>query len=291
MSAVLTEARPEDQAIEASLHAIRTQGGIPVAFAGKASDQGLELSLLRGTRSHSLRGLQVKPGTGLGGQAFLTGRPASVRNYPAARGISHEYDQAVVREGLSSMVAAPVVVGDSVHSVLYGALRTPDGVGDRGTEVVVRVAAELGLHLAALTALPVDEPPAVNTVVGGWTSAVSGTDPINAAVYAEEKLRQAVAELRVLASAVSDSAVQAQLVRVCELFVAGPADVDGPILSPREIDVLRLAAAGLSNCEIAARLRASNHAITSAMRAAMRKLSVHTRHAAVSAARSSGRLP
>jgi DNA-binding CsgD family transcriptional regulator len=66
----------------------------------------------------------------------------------------------------------------------------------------------------------------------------------------------------------------------------GSTGVPAPgVLAPRERDVLRIAAVGASNVEIAAELGLSPQTVKAYMRAAMRKLGVHNRTAALHAAR------
>jgi DNA-binding CsgD family transcriptional regulator len=53
------------------------------------------------------------------------------------------------------------------------------------------------------------------------------------------------------------------------------------MLTPRELDVLRLLGGGCSYCQVAARLGISPHTVVSHIKNAYRKLEVHTSAAAV----------
>jgi LuxR family transcriptional regulator, maltose regulon positive regulatory protein len=61
--------------------------------------------------------------------------------------------------------------------------------------------------------------------------------------------------------------------------VAGP-DADVTVLTPRELDVLRLVAQGLSNSDIARRLVLSNHTVHRHLANILRKLGLSSRAAA-----------
>ena len=61
-----------------------------------------------------------------------------------------------------------------------------------------------------------------------------------------------------------------------------------PTLSPREVEVLRLVAAGLSDAEVAERLFLSPRTVGHHLRAIYGKLDVHSRTAAARAARDFG---
>ena len=69
-----------------------------------------------------------------------------------------------------------------------------------------------------------------------------------------------------------------------------PEAADGPVLSPREIDVLTQVALGLRNEEVAQRLSLSAETVKSYLRSAAVKLGTHSRYESVHAARRLGLL-
>jgi DNA-binding CsgD family transcriptional regulator len=104
-------------------------------------------------------------------------------------------------------------------------------------------------------------------------------------------LAAVVAELREVAGRIGDERLRAEILEGCERFGADPVDLPAARPTPRELDVLALAAAGCRNRDIAALLGTSTDAVKSHLRKAMRRFGVRTRHAAVSAARARGHLP
>ncbi|WP_435851538.1 response regulator transcription factor [Streptomyces thermolilacinus] len=125
---------------------MRRATGLPVAFGGLLDDRPrapLRIEELSGASSDVLRGLAISPGSGLGGRSMALARPCAVTDYPEARHISHEYDEPVAAEGLRSVLAVPVVVRRRVRAVLYGALRTPQPLGDRVLDAAVAAARDM----------------------------------------------------------------------------------------------------------------------------------------------------
>ena len=60
--------RPDDaDAFRQALRRARQHTGVPLVFGGQVTDRVLRLSEFLGARTNALRGLNVLPGTGLGG--------------------------------------------------------------------------------------------------------------------------------------------------------------------------------------------------------------------------------
>jgi len=97
--------------------------------------------------------------------------------------------------------------------------------------------------------------------------------------------RAALAELAVLIGDVPDPDLRTRMARLCQAIGGSCERAVAPVLAPREQDVLRIAAVGATNVEIAAQLGLSPQTVKAYMRAAMRKLGVHNRTAALHAAR------
>ncbi|MFE9444477.1 LuxR C-terminal-related transcriptional regulator [Streptomyces sp. NPDC006602] len=277
--------RPDDgDALRQVLRQAHDRSGIPVLFGGQVENTQLSLSQFIGVRTAGLRGLRVRAEAGLGGRVLTTGRPAKVTDYRSARSITHDYDRPVLREGIRSVVAVPVVVSGAVRAVLYGACRGPAPLGDRAAEAVAdasrRLAAELVIR---------DE---VDHRLRLLDAAQGPADGGQRGVPLEE-LRQVHAELRRIAQQVPDSDLRGRLLDVAGRLAPPSAaqPVPGPPLAPRELDVLAQVALGCSNAEAGRRLSLLPETVKSYLRSAMRKLGASTRFEAVVAARRQGLLP
>lgn len=295
--------RATDEAgeVRAALLTLRRISGLPMAFGGPVAGPGrLRISELSGASTNALRGLAVTSGSGLGGKAVALARPFAVTDYPAARTISHEYDGAVAREGLRSVVAVPVVVGGTVRAVLYGALRDALPMGARVMSASVTAARELAQRLAEH-----DEAERLLSRFGApdrprrERGGSRGPDDAPGRPVWEE-VRQAHSELRALAREVDDPALRSRLDEVCATLVAASPARNGDrrgaprpygLPTVRELDVLALVATGCTNAEAARRLGLRPETVKSYLRSAMRRLGCRTRLEAVVAARRAGLLP
>ncbi|MEU1252682.1 response regulator transcription factor [Streptomyces chartreusis] len=259
---------------------LRRSTGLPVAFGGlvEPGHPRVRISELNGTSTDSLRRLAVVSGNGLGGKAVALARPCAVTDYSSSRQITHEYDAAVAMEGLCSVVAVPVVVRRRVRGVLYGALRTPQPLGDRT------------LTAAVAAARDVEQALVVREEASGLLEAARAqpAPPDRSAVW--EQVREAHTALRALAPRIGDPALRAELLDACGLLTEPPAP-NGVQLAPRELDVLACVAAGATNATTAERLGLRAETVKGYLRSAMRKLGTHTRGEAVAAARRAGLLP
>ncbi len=268
---------------------LATRTGLPVAFGGFEQDGAIDVKSVVGNRTSSLAGLVVQPTRGLGGRAFVERRPRLALDYRSSRNITHDYDRAVLGEGISTLFAVPVLVAGTARGVLYCGSwsRSPFGestartalqvASDLATELRVRDEVGRRLRLASPPPLP---PPAPSP----------GLD-----VAAREGLRKAYAELRRIGAEVGDPGIRRRLADIESRLAAlsqgaeiEPIDVR---LSPRETDVLACAALGQTNAEIAATLTLREGTVKSYLQSAMAKLDASTRHAAVTKARRAGLLP
>ncbi|MXM63917.1 GAF domain-containing protein [Streptomyces sp. HUCO-GS316] len=268
--------------IRGALLRLRRTTGLPVAFGGlvEGGRQQMRISELIGTATPALSSLTVTSGNGLGGKAVALARPCAVTDYSSSRQISHEYDTAVATEGLRSVLAVPVVVRRRVRGVLYGALRTPQPLGDRTLTAAVQAARDVEQAL----------------VVGEEVRAVLAATraeqaPGQAAGSAWEQVREAHAALRALAPRITDAALRAELLDACELLAPGASPQARVALAPRELDVLACVAAGATNAVAAERLGLRAETVKGYLRSAMRKLGARTRGEAVVAARRARVLP
>ncbi|MFJ8691383.1 helix-turn-helix transcriptional regulator [Streptomyces roseolilacinus] len=287
------ERRGDTAELRTALLRMRRATGLPVAFGGLLDERPrapLRIGELSGASSDVLRGLAISPGSGLGGRSIALARPCAVTDYPAARHISHEYDEPVAAEGLRSVLAVPVVVRRRVRAVLYGALRTPQPLGDRVLDAAVAAARDMEQALAVR-----DEARRLADPAPG----ADGPAPCGAAAW--EAVREAHGELRALAPRIADPAVRAELLAACGRLAAAagtPGAAAGASaaaprvgLAPREVDVLAAVATGATNADAARRLGVGPETVKGYLRSAMRKLGAHTRLEAVVAARRAGLLP
>lgn len=256
---------------------IRTQLSVPILFGGEVADDTLLLSEFQGTRTSGLRGLLVRPSSGLGGATVVARRPIAVADYRNAATITHDYDGPVLREGIRSILAVPVVVDGTSRAVLYGAYREPAPIGDRTATVMVAAARRLAVELRVRDEVDrrVQRPAAADE------SAVA------------ESLRHVHAELRVLAGVPDAAELRTRLRTLADELGAalhGGAAADTK-LSVRELDVLAQVALGFTNSQVAQRLSLSPETVKSYLRSASAKLGTRTRHQSVSAARRAGLLP
>ncbi|KAF0649894.1 helix-turn-helix transcriptional regulator [Streptomyces fradiae] len=301
------ERRSDTAELRTALLRMRRATGLPVAFGGLLDERPrapLRIGELSGTSSEVLRGLAIRPGGGLGGRAMALARPCAVTDYPEARHISHEYDEPVAAEGLRSVLAVPVVVRRHVRAVLYGALRTPQPLGDRVLDAAVAAARDMEQALVVRDEARRGADPVSGT---GGVRGPGGAGGMGGGPGAWEAVREAHGELRALAPHIADPEVRDRLLAACGRLASaaggavpggapggmpGAAPGGAPVvLAPREVDVLAAVATGATNAEAARRLGLRPETVKGYLRSAMRRLGAHTRLEAVVAARRAGLLP
>ncbi len=255
----------------------------PVAFGGLTTDGLLPVTATAGTRTRSLAGLVVQPERGLGGRSLVEKRARLAIDYRTARGITHDYDRAVLGEGISTLFAVPVMVDGQARGVLYCGSWAESAVG----EVVARAAFSVADSLA--TELR------VRSEIDRRLSSFAAPASTDIGSAAREELRESYAEIRSISASISDESVKRRLQaierRLAALSGDGPATTLDVRLSPREVDVLASVAVGATNAEVAASLGLREGTVKSYLQSAMSKLDVSTRHAAVTKARRAGILP
>jgi len=256
----------------------------PLAFGGLEHNGAVHVTTIVGARTRSIEGLVVRAERGLGGRALVERRPRMTLDYRTARSITHDYDRAILGEGIATLFAVPVLVRGHARGVLYCGSWAQAPVGDLEARPAFDVAGELGTELR------------VREEVDRRLSTVpSGDNGLSVGV--REEIRESYAQLRSIAATVGDEDVRRRLedleARLAALTGDAPrSGEDADIhLSRREVDVLACAAVGSTNGEIAASLHLRETTVKSYLASAMAKLDASTRHAAVARARRAGLLP
>lgn len=278
----LSDAQALDHAVAELVRRTR----FPVAFGGLVLDGAIHVTSIHGARTHSLDGLVVEQARGLGGRALIEKRPRLAIDYRSARSITHDYDRAVLGEGIATLFAVPILVSGRARGVIYCGSWAEAPVGDVVARPAFAVADELSSELRIR-----DE------VQRRLTLTRRDAAPAALPAATREGLRESYAELRSISAIVGDPVVRARLDRLEQRLAALSQDaVEQPLeldvrLSPRELDVLACAALGSTNAEIAATLDLKEGTVKSYLQSAMAKLDASTRHAAVVMARRAGILP
>lgn len=278
--------RSEDDLLSDAVGDLASRTGLPVAFGGFEREGAIDVTAVVGNRTPHLASLVVKPTRGLGGRAFVERRPRLALDYRSSRNITHDYDRAVLGEGISTLFAVPILVAGKARGVIYCGAWSRSPFGESAARSALQVAADLATELR------------VRDEVGRRLQLASAPEaaPVLDVVIREE-LREAYAELRRIGAEVSDAGIRRRLADIEQRLATLSRDGSAPIehldvrLSRRETDVLACAALGQTNAEIAVTLSLREGTVKSYLQAAMAKLDAGTRHAAVAKARRAGLLP
>lgn len=274
----------DDLLLRESLAELARATHFPVVFGGFVHDGSLTVSHLIGNRHDALRGLEVRNGNGLGGLALAERRPRFTPDYAHARNISHDYDRSVLAEGITMLLAVPVVARDRVSAILYGGLRVAGSFGGVSVEPATRVARAFG---NGLDARPNIEPVPVLSPAPGLSAAQ------------QEELRGVYADINLIASRIGDENLRGELAviqgKLASIAYVGESDsdasVDPGVLTNREVDALTFVALGWTNAAVGRAIGVTETTIKSYMNSAMRKLHATTRYEAVALARRSRLIP
>lgn len=241
-----------------ALTTLRARAAMDIAFGARVSSDARAMRILQinGGHTRSLANLTIMSGAGLGGKALALGQPARVRDYVAAKGITHVYDYAVQQEQLCTVAAFPVHVANAARYVVYLGSRTPLELGDRWLEGLAPVLRELEREIAIQ-----DE------VTRRMRLLVRPTaDPTahEGAVLSAGELGEIASELADLAGQVGDEVLKSRLLAlrsrvatdgVTRLATCVPHPRQAAVqLTPRETAVLMEVAAGCTNADAAERL-------------------------------------
>jgi len=274
----------DDDLLARAVGDLATRTGLPVAFGGFEKANAVEVTSVVGSRTSHLSGLVVQATRGLGGRALVERRPRLALDYRSSRNITHDYDRAILGEGISTLFAVPVLVSGRTRGVLYCGSWSRSPFGESTARSALQVASDLATELR------------VRDEVGRLLALAPPSAP-TVDVAAREELRDTYAQLRTISAEVADANLRRRLGDVERRLAALTRDHGAPVetldvrLSPREIDVLSCAALGQTNAEIAQALSLREGTVKSYLQSAMAKLDAGTRHAAVARARRAGLLP
>lgn len=260
-----------------AVRATRQRSGLPIVFGGLLQDDTITLRHGAGNLDKMLSRVRIRPSLGLGGLAWQRKSSIETIDYFAYDQISHQYDDAVRSERLTSVVVSPVVVREQVRGLIYGGTRGEGTIGQamisRLHQAAAKIAREIDIR---------DEVERRVTALGAGSTHTPLDGP-------REDVRELYAELREISRHAERSALRDDLERVLSRF-ASPRP-HGPELTARQTDVLALVALGCSNAETALRLGLSTDTVKSYLQSAMRRLDAGNRHQAVAHARKFGLLP
>jgi len=273
----------DEELLCAAVAQLGQEGQFPVAFGGLASRGAATITTLAGNRRDSLMGLRVEADKGLGGRAMSEGRPRITADYRESPHITHDYDEAVLGEGIRSLLAVPIVVGRTTRGVIYGGTHAQAEVGGVLAAPAIHVAHDLAKEFAVR-----DE---VERRLGSLKVMAEG-DHQRMSITQLAELRESLAELRGIASSVqNDSGLRNRIaaveLRLSSLGGASPSS-SAVRLARRELDVLGYVAIGASNAHIARSLNLAEATVKAYLGTAMAKLDARTRFEAVQVARRAG---
>lgn len=266
--------RPRDaHLLRAVVRRLVHSSSAEVALAGLGNPTQIVITELAGTRTRALRGLAVSAGRGLGGRGLIERRTLGVDDYGSDATITHDYDNAVLTEGIGSLIACPLIVTNRVRGVLYVGSHSRWSLGERIFASVSHAARTIVAELRIR-----DE---VDRRVAMLANHQPTPEPTTA-----EGIRQCWAELRQIAAECGDSALSVRIRHAMVQLTPQPAAAVR--LTERELDVLALVALGATNREIAARLSIGAESVKSYLSQAMHKFGTTTRLETVSRARHLG---
>lgn len=280
----------EENLLRGALADLARQTGFPIVFGGFAERDRVVITQLVGNKGKTLLNLNVQAGTGLGGRALMERRPRLTVDYGKSRVITHDYDQAVLAEGITMLLAVPVAVDGAVEAVLYGGLRSKAAIGSVSIDPSIGVATALSKGLSQL-----GEP---TLAAGEWPVRTVSAGALSSSQI--EELRRLYTEVRGLGIKFTDPELHTELAaierRIAEIasgrdVFGQPVGVGGARLTAREVDVLSLVALGHANASVGRTLGIAEATVKSYMNSSMRKLGVSTRFEAVAAARRRVLLP
>ncbi len=128
-------------ALQQTAQLIRVTIGADSGFVAdlEKPDQAVVRSMA-GTLTDRLQNLVVPIGQGIGGRALALGEAVRVNDYLTSATITHQFDAQVRCEGISAMIAVPVVSGGKTVAVAYAAMRDERRFGDDAVRTMQEIA-------------------------------------------------------------------------------------------------------------------------------------------------------
>ncbi|MEJ7650726.1 MAG: GAF domain-containing protein [Nakamurella sp.] len=112
-------------------------------------DGRLVIEVVDGSMGSSLRGIVLRPGSGLGGEVIRSGAPVRSENYLSDAGFPHlsDVDSAAVNEQLGGILGVPLLVGEETIGVLLAAERQPRRFTSRDVELLAALASHAAVAI------------------------------------------------------------------------------------------------------------------------------------------------
>ncbi|WP_338773905.1 LuxR C-terminal-related transcriptional regulator [Nocardia vulneris] len=262
--------------LQRAIERVRAATGASITSAGIVSGtESIVLNQISGA-TRAVRPINVEPRMGIAGKAVHLRRVFGVDDYRISPSITHQCDWFVLAEDLHSMVAAPVIVGTKPVAVIMASHRGNETIGGRTFDTLTAEARLIEQQLAIDAAAP---------------TLIPSTASLAELSHLRELLRLTQADLRTLTHDIPDTAITRRLKAIADRLGAGDdrSRIAASItLSPREIDVMTLAALGHPNRSIATMLGITYQTTKSYMKSAMNKLDASSRLEAVIIARRAG---
>lgn len=128
-------------ALREAVRRLVSEPGFGVAWVAEPGADGeLAIQVTSGARTDVLSRLPIGRGSGLTGKVFELVDVHWVDEYFAARSITHDFDRHIAAEGITRLIAVPIMRGDRISGVLSVGSRTEGVFGDRSIERVVAAA-------------------------------------------------------------------------------------------------------------------------------------------------------
>lgn len=120
--------------------------GVDLAWLGEpVAEDRMVLQHAVNSTTGLVDGLVVPSGAGLGGKVLATRRPLWVSDYCGSEEITPHFKARAGGEGIKAMIAVPIIAGDRLLGVLYGANRGDTTFGDRDARAFTQIADRMAI--------------------------------------------------------------------------------------------------------------------------------------------------
>ncbi len=146
----LASLRVPDEVLQEVAVQARRLLGVDVAYIMLLREDGvLRIEVAEGSMGRVLRGIELAPGQGLGGQVVLTGQPMWSESYLHDDRFPHQQtlDRAAASEQLGGILGVPLVVEDATIGVLLAAERRDRRYLAREVELLAALASHAALAI------------------------------------------------------------------------------------------------------------------------------------------------